>query len=115
LQSVLNENPGIMRVFVVWEPVLKTDWERPRASILNHISDPRARQYWDKQLVVSEQARVVLRDDSEPMEEIVWDFVGAYPPGVRWEDGFPMPAFKGAPVVEVTDGLREYLAANKRK
>ena len=113
MQSVLNENHGVMRVFVIWEPVLKTDWERPGESVLAHLTDPRARQYWDKQLLVSQQARVALRDDSEPMEEIVWDFVGVYPPGIRWENGFPIPPFKGAPVVEVIEALRKYLAANR--
>jgi hypothetical protein len=97
-----------MRVFVVWEPVLKTDWERPRSDVLAHISDPRARQYWDKQLLVSQEARRTIA----PAEDIVWDFVAVYEPGARWDENFPIPSFQGAPVVDVIRGLKEYLAAN---
>src|SRR5437899_11819407 len=36
-----------MRVLVVWEPILTTDWRPPGAAALGRISDGRARQFWD--------------------------------------------------------------------
>jgi hypothetical protein len=102
-----------MRVFVVWVPVLKTDWEMPGRAVLAHISDPRAREYWDKQLIVSHQARRALQNDSESADEIVWDFVAVYAPGIRWDETFPIPSFQGAPVVEVIGSLQQYLSQHK--
>ena len=36
-----------MVVFVVWEPILPTDWSKPSTSALARISDGRVRQFWD--------------------------------------------------------------------
>ena len=42
-----------VRVLVVWEPVLKTDWSAPGSTALMRIPDPRVRQYWDKGRLLS--------------------------------------------------------------
>jgi hypothetical protein len=36
-----------IRIFVVWEPVLPTEWSRPDASITSNVADNRALHYWD--------------------------------------------------------------------
>ena len=36
-----------VRVLVIWEPILATDWKAPSHSTLARIPDRRARQFWD--------------------------------------------------------------------
>jgi len=53
-EKLLAEERGQnIRVFVVWEPVLWTDFGAPSTATLKRISDPRASQYWDKGHIVS--------------------------------------------------------------
>lgn len=89
----------------MWQPVLKTDRESPDASARARIT---AQQYWDPHLVVAKAAQpVLIRDLSNfrGVEKLVtgpvlWDYVGLYPPGVRWEGEFPRPAASSAPVAD---------------
>jgi hypothetical protein len=108
-----------LKVFVVWEKVLSSDTDAPIEETRARISDPRAAQYWDPDRLVSNQAQGVLSKDDRPMVgkpslargPIVWDYAAVYPPGVRWEQQFPLPAFQGAPVVKVTRELADSLRA----
>jgi hypothetical protein len=90
-----------VRTFVVWEPVLWTDWSSPSTSALERIPDPRALQFWDKGRLLSHA--MGERDG----HGIVWDYVAVYRPGATWNDVAPPPAlYHGGPVVEVTDEAR---------
>jgi hypothetical protein len=47
-----------MKILVVWEPMLPTDWGAPTTPVLARISDARATQFWDKDhLVASNKER----------------------------------------------------------
>jgi hypothetical protein len=49
----LRRHPELpVRVFVVWQPILPTDWAPPTTFVMNRIPDRRARQYWDPDHVV---------------------------------------------------------------
>lgn len=102
LEKLLNEqkNPGI-RVFVIWEPVLPTDFGPPSTATLRRISDLRASQYWDKERLVSKL--MGKRDRSS----VVWDYVAVYPPGTLWEQAPPIPATSGNPVIRAIDRTRD--------
>ncbi|MGO4880783.1 MAG: hypothetical protein ACLP59_08180 [Bryobacteraceae bacterium] len=89
-----------VRVFVVWEPVLITDWHAPGAGALERIADARATQFWDRGRALSN----VIRHGP-----VVWDWVAIFPPGVCWDGAFPTPQFSGAPVVRVSDEFRRRL------
>lgn len=53
-QQLLNRYPQRrVRVLVVWEPILATDWRSPSGSTLARISDLRVRQFWDPKHVVA--------------------------------------------------------------
>jgi hypothetical protein len=101
-------------VFVVWEPVIFTDWYAPRSAVLARVSDSRAKQFWDRNLLLSEGIKQSLeRKGSEHMARIreegrgvVWDIVALFPRGVLWETDFPEPLFLGAPVVYVIEEFR---------
>ena len=100
-------------MFVVWERVILTDWYAPGSGVLARVSDPRAKQFWDRNLLLSEVIKQSLeRRGSEYLtriraegREVVWDIVALFPRGVRWETDFPEPLFYGAPVIDV---IREF-------
>jgi hypothetical protein len=105
----LQEEAGAdIRVFVVWEPVLVTDWRAPSTTTLRRVSDQRARQYWDKGRLLSKAMGETGR------KSIVWDRVLVYERGVTWsEAAAPKAIVSVGPVVEVVDqfvaGIRQAL------
>jgi len=92
-----------VRTFVVWEPVLFTDWWSPSTATLARISSGRAAQFWDKPRVISHA--MGERDGGG----VVWDYIAVYPVGAVWEDRPPKPLYSGGPVVRVMDEARAAL------
>lgn len=88
-----------MRVFVIWEPVLPTDWGAPSTASLRRISDGRVQQYWDKDRLLSKA--MGEKDGSS----IVWDWVGVYSSGSQWQNVPPKPAFEDGPIINVLPKL----------
>jgi hypothetical protein len=92
-----------VRVFVIWEPVLLTDWSSPSTAALGRISDSRAAQFWDKDRLISRSM------GEHDRRSVVWDYIAVYPPGAVWEDGPPEALYHGGPVVRVTEPARAAL------
>lgn len=96
-----------MRVFVVWEPILASDFMAPTTGVLRRIPDVRVRHYWDEGHVL---ASVMKRDarPPQPKEEccdndgVLWDLVAIYPKGARWEASMPPAVVFDGPVYRVT-------------
>ncbi|HZI94911.1 MAG TPA: hypothetical protein VFE84_11750 [Patescibacteria group bacterium] len=108
MQKILEEHPdGRLRVILVWEPVVSTDIAPPTNHALGRLSDSRAAQLWDRELSLSRSIR--SGDD-----EVVWDYVAAFPAEVRWQDGLPKPDFEGSSVLSVIEGLRGWLATQQK-
>ncbi len=98
-----------MRVFVVWEPVLPTDWASPSTAALRRISDSRASQFWDK-------GRLISRSMGEQdRRSVVWDYIAVYPAGATWRERPPQALYGGGPVVKVTDAAHAALARALRE
>ena len=100
-----------MRVLVVWEPILATDWRTPSGSTLARIADGRARQFWDtKHVVSSELKNRAGRTPPHPKPDcciqkgLYWDEAILYPGGVNWKDA-PPSVFWNGPVVRIIPGL----------
>ena len=98
-------------MFVVWEPVLATDWRAPSTATLRRISDGRARQYWDNSRLLSKAMGETGK------RSIVWDRVIVYERGVIWSQASPPKAvLTVGPVVDVVDqfveGLHQALGSN---
>ena len=112
MEQVLHQEAGKdIRVFVVWEPVLVTDWRAPSTATLRRISDGRARQYWDNGRLLSKAMGETGKSS------IVWDQVIVYGRGVIWSEAAPPKAVvKAGPVVDVVDqfveGLHQALVGN---
>lgn len=101
LKDVASAN---VRVFVVWEPVLPTDFGAPSTATLARVSDVRAAQYWDRERVLSH----LMGEHDRP--SVVWDYIAVYPPGSLWTtDSPPKPAYSGRPVVNVTSSTKAAL------
>jgi hypothetical protein len=101
-----------VRAFVVWEPVLATDWAAPSSFVLKRIRDPRATQFWDKERLVS------LAMGEHDRKSIVWDRVLVYAPDVLWNRVPPSPVFADGPVIRIIDrtraALRKYFNSEVR-
>ena len=103
-----------VRVFVIWEPVLLTDWRRPSAAQTSYVPDRRATHFWDidrrlsalyggpaKKETLAETHQLAFR-----MKDVIWDTALVYPPGVRWGQSAKLMV---APVVKYKDQLERAL------
>src|SRR5207302_8520773 len=102
---ILREFAGRpVHAFVVWEPVLVTDWTHPSTATLGRISSPRASQFWDNDRLISHSM------GEHDRKSIVWDYIAVYPPGPIWQDRPPEPLYHGRPVVKVAEPARAAIA-----
>lgn len=104
LESLLaTQTDSHLRVFVIWEPVLPTDLSAPSTITLRRIHDPRVKQYWDRNRVLSH----AMGEHDRP--SVVWDYIAVYKPAQIWTDAPPQPEFTGRPVVRFIEGTRRAL------
>jgi hypothetical protein len=89
-----------LRIYVVWEPVLPTDWGAPSTAALKRISDPRATQFWDKGRLLSHAM------GEHDKGSIVWDRIAVYATGTAWNNAPPEPLYGGGPVLDVIEPAR---------
>ncbi len=92
------------RIFVVWEPVLVTDWSSPSTATLDRISITQAVQFWDKKRLISHSM------GEHDRRSVVWDHIAVYQRGTVWEARPPEPLYSGGPVVRVIDEARSALS-----
>ena len=104
-----------LRVLVVWEPILPSDWRPPTGSTLSRISDPRAQQFWDPQHTVADALRgIAERKPPSPapaccvQRGFFWDQAIVYAPRAHWKEEPPAVFWNGA-VVRVIPGLEHSL------
>jgi hypothetical protein len=93
-----------LRAFVVWEPVLATDWSSPSTAALARLSDRRTGQFWDKHRLVSHSM------GEHDRHSVVWDYIAVYPAGAIWADSPPPALYHGNPVVRVIEPARAAIA-----
>jgi hypothetical protein len=116
MQSV----PGArVKAFIVWEPVLATDWRRPGSAQTTYVADERAVHYWDGAHRLSAMlggrgnlsAVAVAEKVGFAMRAVIWDAALVYPPGTKW--GTPA-ALLVAPVVKYRADLQGALEAPRQ-
>jgi hypothetical protein len=98
-----------MRVLVVWEPILATDWGPPSGSTFARIADGRAHQFWDPKHVASAElknraSRTPPQPDCCIQKGFYWDEAILYPAGVHWKDA-PASVFWNGPVIRIIPRL----------
>jgi len=91
--DVLRENHrSDLRVFVIWEPVLETDWGTPSQALTGYVADPRVMHFWDRDRRLSSAyggvqnlpALATMERVGFRMKEIVWDTALLYSPSAAW-------------------------------
>ncbi len=100
-QLLREINSQDLRVFVIWEPVLPTDFGAPSTAALARIPDARAAQYWDGKRALSH----LLGERNR--STVVWDYIAVYAPGTLWQDSPPKPIYSDNPVRDVISGAKE--------
>ena len=103
-----------IRVFVVWEPMLPTDWMPPSGMVQSRIPDSRVIQFWDRShLVAKELSRELAAEpNGYHPRGVLWDFAALYGKQTKW--GQSPPFFTGGPVVRVVSDLQTKLAVFSR-
>jgi hypothetical protein len=107
----LKQNPSAaVRVLVVWEPMLPTDWARPSGMVQARISDQRVVQFWDKDHLVATQLQKQLSSSQVCCQRngIIWDVAAIYQRDAQWGAS---PAFFGGAVLDVAGDVRKHLSA----
>ncbi len=106
-----------LRVLVVWEPILPTEWEPPTSGSLHRIHESSVDQFWDKDhLIAHEISKELAAHPDAPQPHCcttggnLWDFVAVYPKQVLWQSAPPKPLFADGPVVHAQSGLTHELA-----
>jgi hypothetical protein len=99
-----------MKILVVWEPMLPTDWGAPTTPVLARISDARAVQFWDKNHLVAKDLQQQLSPSQICCQRhgIIWDAAGLYPKGTQWDSS--KPTFFGGAVLDVALELGKQVA-----
>lgn len=100
-----------MRVVVVWEPILASDWTKPSCMVQSRLSDLRVVQFWDKDHLVAKQLKLQFPSSRKlccQRNGILWDVAALYPPKVEW--GEATPVYFGGNVLDVADDVRQQLS-----
>lgn len=103
------------KVFVIWEPILPTDWMTPSPSLTSMLPDRRATHFWDRGRRLSAamggpgaiDALADVRNVGFEMKDVIWDTALVYPPGAHWGG---KASTLIAPVVDYPEELAQVLA-----
>jgi hypothetical protein len=111
IEKLLEQGRSLpIRVFVVWEPMLPTDWSRPSGIVQSRISDARVIQYWDNDHIVAAELSHQL--SSQPScckrNDTLWDLAALYGKGAQWNNSTPL--FADGPVVDAAPDLEKRLS-----
>lgn len=112
IEKLLEQKHALpIRVLVVWEPILPTDWSRPSGMVESRISDTRVIQYWDNDHLVAEALRRQLSSEPSCCERkgILWDLAVLYGKQAQWGNSWPV--FAVGPVVDAAPALGKRLAS----
>jgi hypothetical protein len=114
---VLKQHPEArVRVLVVWEPILVTDWWTPSPTLTSLVADRRAAHFWDRGRRLS--AMLGGKDNVEhlarvsdigfAMKGVIWDAAVLYAAGAKWGSPAELAV---APVVDNRERIDAALAA----
>jgi hypothetical protein len=107
----LEKHPAAaVRVFVVWEPIIPTDFARPTTGALGRTSDRRVQQYWDRGHVLAARMAADARapqpeQDCCVRKGVLWDLAAVYPKGATWGDRMPTATVFSGPVVDIIEKI----------
>ena len=97
-------------MFIVWEPILPTDWQKPTSLVLSRVSDARVTQVWDENHVVADTLRRNVPGDQPDCcvrDGHIWDAVALYPKQTAFNS--TSPTFIGGPVIQAEPKMQPKL------
>lgn len=114
VNAVLKRHPeSNVRVFVIWEPILPTDWNKPTTHVLQRLNDARVTQVWDKNHLIAG----LMQNGAEGQTPrccrhggVLWDVIASYPSGAQWEGSLPRPELLNGTVVRAVPELEAKLS-----
>lgn len=91
MQEIFEANKSEkLRGVIVWIPMLDTDKLEAANEREIKFSDPRVKQFWDRDRIFGQ----LLSQTLKLKESIAWDVYLVYPPGHSWDTEFPpLPTF----------------------
>lgn len=105
-----------VRVLVVWEPILSTDWAPPTRGTLARIPDGRVRQFWDRHHLAAEELRrsAAAHPGITPPtccfdKGFYWDVAVLFAPQQSWKTTLPSPIFWEGPIAKNAAALEKSL------
>ena len=119
VERILDQHPKAnVRVLAIWEPILPTDWGQPTRFALGRLSDPRIRQFWDKDHAM---AKRMAQDAGKPQPTpnccersgFLWDLAAVYLPGGRWDGKLPPAVVFDGPVIDVASRIEALLGEHQ--
>lgn len=78
-----------LRVYAIWEPILRSDTEASAKRAPSLLPDPRVAHFWVASRDVGRMFQPAIALKTEP----AWDVYLVYAPGVRWGDAVPVPDY----------------------
>ena len=111
VEKSLEQHPDVkVRVFAVWEPILRIDWIPPTTGVLSRLSDRRVRQYWDKEHSLAKAMANSRVGQPNPdcciRKGTLWDLIAVYTAGSEWRETLPRAAVFNGPVVRVLESSK---------
>jgi hypothetical protein len=116
IERILAKHPQrALAVFVVWQPILATDWGKPGTGALRRLADGRVRQFWDAGHTVARALEHSSRGrDLQPgccfQKDIWWDLMAVYAPGVAWNETLPEPLLLDGTVEDAAPKFESLIA-----
>jgi len=98
-----------IRVLVVWEPMLPTDWSRPSGMVRSRISDTRVIQDTDHLVAGELQHQLGSEPNCCKRDGTLWDLIALYGKEAQW--GYSRLVFANGTVVDTAPDLEKRLAA----
>jgi hypothetical protein len=115
-QRILTGHPQPdITLFVVWQPILPTDWGQPQTRVLHRLADTRVRQFWDADHAVAEMFRGSFeKRESMPSccyhGDIWWDMIAVFRAGDEWRETLPEPLLLEGTVGDAAPAFEALLA-----
>lgn len=79
-------NPNL-KVYVVWEPVVRADSEEASYAASRLVSDPRVQQFWSGSRFTGHSFATLVRKDGQQ----IWDSFLIFGGDKKWTDAAPVP------------------------